>query len=105
MRPPPGATSNMRSIVSQPSSPRSSSCWPRPARNSWSPEMKPSLQAKPCLLETSDAARHVCADRIGIAKLAKLAFDGKDIRSIWRELMAKLLDGTGDAGEGIDLSL
>jgi hypothetical protein len=57
------------------------------------------------LLEISDAARHGCADRIGIAKLAKLAFDGKDIRSIWRELMAKLLDGTGDAGEGIDLSL
>jgi len=60
---------------------------------------------KPSLLELSDVARHACADRIGIAKLAKLAFDGKDIRSIWRELMAKLLDGTGDAGEGIDLSL
>jgi hypothetical protein len=60
---------------------------------------------KPNLLEISDAARQGCVDRIGIAKLAKLAFDGKDIRSIWRELMAKLLDGTGDAGEGIDLSL
>ena len=67
--------------------------------------MKPSLQASPSLLEISDAARHGCADRIGIAKLAKLAFDGKDIRAIWRELMAKLLDGSGDAGEGLDLSL
>ena len=60
---------------------------------------------KSSLLEISDAARQACADRIGIAKLAKLAFDGKDIRSIWRELMAKLLDGTGNVGEGLDLSL
>jgi len=67
--------------------------------------MKPTLQPKPSLLEISDAARHACSDRIGLAKLAKLAFDGKDIRSIWRELMAKLLDGSGDAGEGLDLSL
>ncbi|HMD75572.1 MAG TPA: hypothetical protein VKG05_17035 [Steroidobacteraceae bacterium] len=59
----------------------------------------------PSSLELSDAARRGCADRIGIAKLAKLAFDGKDIRSIWRELMARLLDGTGNAGEGLDLSL
>jgi hypothetical protein len=60
---------------------------------------------KPNLLELSDAARQGCADRIGVAKLAKLAFDGKDIRSIWRQLMAKLLDGSGNAGEGLDLSL
>ena len=60
---------------------------------------------KPSLLELSDAARQGCADRIGIAKLAKLAFDGKDIRSIWRALMARLLDGTANAGEGLDLSL
>jgi len=60
---------------------------------------------KPSLLETSDAARQACSDRVGIAKLAKLAFDGQDIRSIWQELMARLLDGTADAGEGLDLSL
>jgi hypothetical protein len=56
-------------------------------------------------LELSDIARNDCADRVGIAKLAKLAFDGKDIRSIWQALMAKLLDGSGNAGEGLDLSL
>ena len=60
---------------------------------------------KSSLLDISDAARQACADRIGIAKLAKLAFDGKDIRSIWRELMAKMLKGTGSVGEGLDLSL
>ncbi len=67
--------------------------------------MKPTLQPKPNLLEISDAARHACSDRIGLAKLAKLAFDGKDIRSIWRELMARMLNGSASVGEGLDLSL
>lgn len=46
-----------------------------------------------------------CADRIGMAKLAKMAFDGKNLRPLWADLIAKLLDGTASAGEGIDLSL
>jgi glutathione synthase/RimK-type ligase-like ATP-grasp enzyme len=46
-----------------------------------------------------------CADRIGMARLAKMAFDGMDLRPMWRDLIAKLLDGTADAGEGVDLSL
>lgn len=46
-----------------------------------------------------------CANRIGMAKLAKMAFDGKDLRPMWRDLIAKLLDGTAEAGEGLDLSL
>src|ERR1700730_161570 len=46
-----------------------------------------------------------CANRIGMARLAKLAFDGKDLRPMWRDLIAKLLDGTASAGEGLDLSL
>src|ERR1700758_3890971 len=56
-------------------------------------------------LEISDAARSECADRIGMAKLAKLAFDGHNLRPKWSELITKLLDGTANAGEGIDLSL
>ncbi len=56
-------------------------------------------------LETSEAARAECADRIGMAKLAKLAFDGHDLRPKWTELVARLLNGTADAGEGIDASL
>jgi hypothetical protein len=40
-----------------------------------------------------------------MARLAKLAFDGKDLRPMWRNLITKLLDGTADAGEGLDLSL
>jgi hypothetical protein len=50
-------------------------------------------------------ARAGCADRIGMAKLAKRAFDGEDLRPLWRTLVKKLLDGTADAGEGLDLSL
>jgi hypothetical protein len=46
-----------------------------------------------------------CANRIGMARLAKMAFDGKDLRPTWRDLIAKLLDGTAEAGEGLDLSL
>ena len=46
-----------------------------------------------------------CADRIGMAKLAKLAFDGNDLRPLWAELINKLVNGVADAGEGIDLSL
>ena len=56
-------------------------------------------------LEVSEAARADCADRIGMAKLAKMAFDGRDLRPKWAELIAKLLSGTADAGEGLDLSL
>jgi len=56
-------------------------------------------------LETSEAARAECAERIGMARLAKMAFDGRDLRPKWAELIAKLLNGTADAGEGIDLSL
>ena len=56
-------------------------------------------------LEISDAARAGCAERIGMARLAKLAFDGHDLRPKWAELIAKLLDGTANPGEGIDLSL
>jgi hypothetical protein len=57
------------------------------------------------VLETSETARAGCADRIGMARLAKIAFDGGDLRPKWSELLAKLLDGTANPGEGIDLSL
>jgi len=56
-------------------------------------------------LELSETARAECADRIGMARLAKMAFDGHDLRPTWAELIAKLLNGTADPGEGIDLSL
>jgi hypothetical protein len=57
------------------------------------------------LLETCDRVSASCADRVGMARLAKFAFDGGDLRPKWTELIAKLLAGTANAGEGIDLSL
>jgi hypothetical protein len=59
----------------------------------------------PEFYEPLAVAEPECADRIGMAKLAKLAFDGGDLRPMWRDLVAKLIDGTADAGEGLDLSL
>ena len=56
-------------------------------------------------LAIADAARARCADRIGMARLAKMAFGGKDLRPLWGELVRKVLDGSADAGEGLDLSL
>ena len=55
--------------------------------------------------ERAGTAQSPCADRIGLARLAKMAFVGTDLRPLWRTLIAKLLDGTAEAGEGLDLSL
>ena len=56
-------------------------------------------------LVITEAARGGCADRIGMAKLAKRAFDGENLRPLCGKLVKKLLDGSADAGEGLDLSL
>ena len=46
-----------------------------------------------------------CAERIGLARLTRAAEAGHDLHPLWRRLIARLLDGTIEAGEGIDLSL
>jgi hypothetical protein len=46
-----------------------------------------------------------CAERIGLAKLTRMAESGTDLRPLWQHLIAKLIDGTIEAGEGLDLSL
>src|ERR1700733_3893444 len=60
---------------------------------------------QPDLHERTEVTEPLCADRIGMARLAKMAFDGCDLRPMWAGLIAKLLDGTAEAGEGLDLSL
>ena len=50
-------------------------------------------------------ARLPCADRVGLAKLTTMAATGIDLRPLWHALIAKLMDGTIEAGEGLDLSL
>ena len=42
---------------------------------------------------------------MGVATLTKMAVAGIDLRPLWRTLIAKVIDGTIKAGEGLDLSL
>ena len=46
-----------------------------------------------------------CADRIGFARLTTMAFNGTDLRPLRDELFSKVVAGTAEAGEGLDLSL
>ena len=45
------------------------------------------------------------ADRIGFARLTRMAFDGIDLRPLWQSLMKQVADGTAGAGVALDLSL
>lgn len=45
------------------------------------------------------------ADRIGFARLTHQAFDGVDLRPLRDQLVARIAQGTAQAGEGLDLSL
>jgi hypothetical protein len=60
-------------------------------------------QSSPHVL--TGVARSACASRLGVARLTKMAVSGADLRPLWKDLIAKLLDGTAEAGEGLDLSL
>jgi glutathione synthase/RimK-type ligase-like ATP-grasp enzyme len=53
----------------------------------------------------SELVRYPSADRIGFARLTKMAFDGTDLRPLRDQLLAQLGNGTAGAGEGLDLSL
>jgi hypothetical protein len=46
-----------------------------------------------------------CADRLGVARITKMAVAGNDLHPLWQQLITKVLDGTASAGEGLDLSL
>jgi glutathione synthase/RimK-type ligase-like ATP-grasp enzyme len=53
----------------------------------------------------SDAAANPCADRIGFARLTRMAFGGADLRPLRDEIVSKIANGTAGAGDGLDLSL
>jgi hypothetical protein len=42
---------------------------------------------------------------MGVATLTKMAVAGADLRPLWQTLIAKVIEGTISAGEGLDLSL
>lgn len=54
---------------------------------------------------TTDLVRYPSAERIGLAKLTKLAFDGVDLLPLRSQLISKVLAGNAEPGEGLDLSL
>lgn len=45
------------------------------------------------------------ADRIGFAHLTRQAFEGVDLHPLRERLLARIAEGTAQAGEGLDLSL
>jgi hypothetical protein len=45
------------------------------------------------------------ADRIGFAHLTRQAFEGIDLHPLRERLLARIAEGTAQAGEGLDLSL
>ena len=45
------------------------------------------------------------ADRIGFAQLTRRAFEGGDLHPLRERLLARIEEGTAEAGEGLDLSL
>jgi glutathione synthase/RimK-type ligase-like ATP-grasp enzyme len=52
-----------------------------------------------------DGSHPAAADRIGFAKLTKMAFDGVSLLPLKQDLTDKVANGTADAGVGLDLSL
>jgi len=57
------------------------------------------------LSHRASVPRPRCAERIGLVRLTRAAEAGHDLRPLWRRLIARLLDGSIEAGEGLDLSL
>jgi glutathione synthase/RimK-type ligase-like ATP-grasp enzyme len=62
-------------------------------------------EAGGALSHRTGVPRPRCAERIGLSRLTKAAEAGHDLRPLWRRLIARLLDGSIEAGEGLDLSV
>jgi len=48
---------------------------------------------------------NIATDRLGVAKLTRLAFAGTDLHPLWHALMEKVTDDAAGAGIGMDLSV
>jgi hypothetical protein len=60
---------------------------------------------KPEHITASGLVRYPSADRIGLAKLTTMAFNGVDLFPLRDELISKVVAGQAGPGEGLDLSL
>src|ERR1700722_1591735 len=63
------------------------------------------MQPEAALSPRTVVLRPRCAEHIGLARLTRAAEAGHDLRPLWRRLIARLLDGSIEAGEGLDLAL
>ena len=52
----------------------------------------------------SDPAADPWADRIGFARLTRMAFGGADLRPLRDEIVSKIANGTAAAGEGLAMT-
>jgi hypothetical protein len=55
--------------------------------------------------ERKEVVTVVAADRIGFARITRMAFNGIDLSPLWQRLMEQVVDGSADAGCALDLSL
>jgi hypothetical protein len=62
-------------------------------------------EAGAMLSHRTEIPRPRYAEHIGLARLTRAAEAGHDLRPLWRRLIARLLDGSIEAGEGLDLAL
>ena len=53
----------------------------------------------------SDHWNEICAPRMGVAKLTRMAFEGQDMRALWHALMDQASDDVAGSGMGMDLSV
>jgi len=56
-------------------------------------------------LNDNEIVPMVSADRIGFARLTRMAFNGIDLSPLWQRFMDQVADGSADAGCALDLSL
>ena len=63
------------------------------------------MQPEAALSPRTGVPRPRYAEHIGLARLTRAFEAGHDLRPLWRRLVARLLDGSIEAGEGLDLAL
>jgi glutathione synthase/RimK-type ligase-like ATP-grasp enzyme len=62
-------------------------------------------EAKAALPHQTGFAGPRPAERIGLATLTRMAEARRDLRPLWQQLIVKLMDGSIEPGEGLDLSV
>jgi hypothetical protein len=62
-------------------------------------------EMKPMVLEVSEKPRLASVDRLSFSGLVKLGLEGRDVESVWSELVERLPEEPRWTGMGLDLSL